>query len=99
MDALIYSTEWPQEPWVDTETLPFEDTLAVAIYRFLARTSCSVMLVAIEDLLGQVEQMNLPGTVLEHPNWRRKLAKPSDAVFAEPLARQILAAVREMKKA
>ncbi|NBC32531.1 MAG: 4-alpha-glucanotransferase [Alphaproteobacteria bacterium] len=97
LDALIYGQEWAKEPWLDTDTLPFEEAMAEAIYRFLARTPCSVMLVAIEDLLGQVEQMNLPGTVLEHPNWRRKLSKPVDKVFAEPLARRILAAVREIR--
>lgn len=97
LDALIYGQEWAKEPWLDTDTLPYEEAMAVAIYRFLARTSCVVMLVAIEDLLGQVEQMNLPGTVLEHPNWRRKLSTPVDKVFAEPLARRILAAVREIR--
>lgn len=99
LDALIHGGEWAKEPWVDTDTLPFEEAMAVAIYRFLARTPCTVMLVAIEDLLGQVEQMNLPGTVLEHPNWRRKLAKPVDTLFEEPLARHILAAVRDIRGA
>ena len=31
--------------------------------------------VPLEDLLGlEVEQPNLPGTIDEHPNWRRRLS-------------------------
>jgi 4-alpha-glucanotransferase len=29
--------------------------------------------VALDDILGVVEQVNIPGTVDQHPNWRRKL--------------------------
>jgi len=48
--------------------------LALALLRYLARTSSKILLVAMEDLFGQREQVNLPGTVDELPNWRRKLA-------------------------
>ncbi|MCU0840570.1 MAG: 4-alpha-glucanotransferase [Thiobacillaceae bacterium] len=49
--------------------------LALAIHRYLARSRARVMLVQAEDLLGETEQANLPGTVDEHPNWRRKLSR------------------------
>jgi 4-alpha-glucanotransferase len=44
-----------------------------AVLRYVARTPSRIALVQAEDMLGQVEQANLPGTVDEHPNWRRKL--------------------------
>jgi (1->4)-alpha-D-glucan 1-alpha-D-glucosylmutase len=47
--------------------------LARAIAVFLARTPAKVMVVQLEDVLGMSEQVNLPGTTREHPNWRRKL--------------------------
>jgi len=47
--------------------------LARAIAVFLARTPAKVMVVQLEDLLGVSEQVNLPGTTRENPNWRRKL--------------------------
>jgi (1->4)-alpha-D-glucan 1-alpha-D-glucosylmutase len=47
--------------------------LVEAAYVFLAKTPCMVLVVQLEDLLGQLDQPNLPGTVDEHPNWRRKL--------------------------
>jgi 4-alpha-glucanotransferase len=41
-------------------------------------------------LLGQEEQPNLPGTVTEHPNWRRRLPMPADSVLeTEAVARRI----------
>jgi len=37
-----------------------------------------------------VEQPNLPGTVTEHPNWRRRLPVAADAVLDEAaVARRI----------
>jgi len=32
-----------------------------------------VLLVPLEDALGLHEQVNIPGTIDEHPNWRRRL--------------------------
>lgn len=41
--------------------------------RFVARSAASLVLIPMEDVLGRVEQPNLPGTVDEHPNWRQRL--------------------------
>jgi 4-alpha-glucanotransferase len=30
--------------------------------------------IALDDIVGEREQINIPGTVDEHPNWRRKLS-------------------------
>ncbi|WOI54915.1 4-alpha-glucanotransferase [Palleronia sp. LCG004] len=48
-------------------------TDAYDLHAFLARTPSRLIAVQIEDLLGRVEQPNLPGTVDEHPNWRRTI--------------------------
>jgi 4-alpha-glucanotransferase len=52
----------------------FAQELAEAVHRFLGRSAAALTLVQIEDALGEGEQPNLPGTVHEHPNWRRKLS-------------------------
>ena len=49
------------------------DTSAAAAHAFLARTPCKLLMVQPEDVFEIAEQVNLPGTVEEHPNWRRKL--------------------------
>ncbi|HVL36554.1 MAG TPA: malto-oligosyltrehalose synthase, partial [Burkholderiales bacterium] len=42
-------------------------------HAFLARTPAKLLMVQPEDVFDMAEQANLPGTVDEHPNWRRKL--------------------------
>lgn len=48
--------------------------LIQATYRYVARTPAKLCLVQAEDLLGEQEQANLPGTTEGHPNWQRKLS-------------------------
>ncbi|MBR0697613.1 4-alpha-glucanotransferase [Bradyrhizobium lablabi] len=39
----------------------------------LSRTRSRLLAVSLEDLLGLIDQPNIPGTVNEHPNWRRRI--------------------------
>jgi 4-alpha-glucanotransferase len=43
---------------------------------YLAATPSRLALVAIEDVLGVIDQPNLPATIDEHPNWRQRLPLP-----------------------
>jgi 4-alpha-glucanotransferase len=45
-----------------------------AVTSFLSRTKSRLMALALEDLLGVIDQPNIPGTVNEHPNWRQRMA-------------------------
>ena len=54
----------------------------VGIYELLARTPSRLLMVQLEDILGQIEQVNVPGTITQHPNWRRKLSVDFKEVFA-----------------
>jgi (1->4)-alpha-D-glucan 1-alpha-D-glucosylmutase len=49
------------------------DRSARSAHAFIARTPGKLALVQPEDAIGMLDQTNLPGTVREHPNWRRKL--------------------------
>jgi 4-alpha-glucanotransferase len=51
-----------------------------AIHRFLAKSGSGLALIQIEDTVGQADQANLPGTVDEYPNWRRKYAFAVDGL-------------------
>ncbi|HKD47362.1 MAG TPA: 4-alpha-glucanotransferase, partial [Rhizomicrobium sp.] len=48
---------------------PFID----GVFRALAGASCALALLPVEDFVGEKEQPNIPGTIDEHPNWRRRL--------------------------
>ena len=51
-----------------------------AVMGFLARTKSRLLAISLEDLLGVVNQPNIPGTVDEHPNWRQRLPLAMDEI-------------------
>ena len=95
LDALIHAGLWPAEPYTDAEQQPMNEALSIAIHRYLARTPSFLMMVSLDDALGAPEQMNLPGTIFEHPNWRRKLPLGVAEIFRDPTVLALLAAVRQ----
>jgi 4-alpha-glucanotransferase len=50
--------------------------LVIGIHRFLARAPTRLMLANLDDLALEETQVNVPGTVEEYPNWRRRLSVP-----------------------
>ncbi|WP_020177733.1 4-alpha-glucanotransferase [Methylopila sp. M107] len=69
-----------------------------ASVRFLAETPSRLVLLPLEDALGVVEQPNLPGTLDEHPNWRRRLPKPAPELIKEPAAAARLASLNRRRE-
>lgn len=53
-----------------------------AMIAHVASAPCPLAIVPLEDLLGLEEQPNLPGTIDEHPNWRRRMDAPTAALLA-----------------
>jgi 4-alpha-glucanotransferase len=51
-----------------------------AVVGFLSRTRSRLLAIALEDLLSLIDQPNIPGTVDEHPNWRRRLPQAIDQI-------------------
>jgi (1->4)-alpha-D-glucan 1-alpha-D-glucosylmutase len=54
-----------------------------AVHAWVAGAPSAVMMVQVEDVLGLVEQVNVPSTVRECPNWQRKLPVDLDALGAD----------------
>jgi 4-alpha-glucanotransferase len=63
---------------------------------YLGRTACGLVVLPLEDALGRKEQPNLPGTVTEHPNWRRRILVEAGAICRQkqvaPRLRRLAAA-------
>ncbi len=49
-------------------------TLNYAMQQHLAKGSCQLLCLQLEDWLEMTEPVNIPGTSDEYPNWRRKLS-------------------------
>jgi 4-alpha-glucanotransferase len=70
------------------------EALAVAVHAFLARTPSRLLAIQLEDLLAMREQANVPGTIHEHPNWRRRIPKDLETVAGAHLWSRLFNAVR-----
>ncbi|RZF64944.1 4-alpha-glucanotransferase [Sphingomonas populi] len=53
-----------------------------AALAFIGATPSALALVPFEDVIGAVEQPNLPGTIDEHPNWRRRMPDATETLLA-----------------
>jgi 4-alpha-glucanotransferase len=51
-----------------------------SVVSFLARTKSRLLAISLEDLLGVIDQPNIPGTVNEHPNWRQRMPVAIDQI-------------------
>ena len=70
------------------------DADAVAVlHAFLASAPSSVMMVQLEDALGEMEQPNLPGTTFQHPNWQRKYGAGLQEIWGRPHMQRLCAAI------
>jgi 4-alpha-glucanotransferase len=72
--------------------------LGEAILAYLARARARLMLVQLEDVAGEAEQANLPGTTEAHPNWRRRLSARLEEVLAGPAMARVAALVTAARR-
>lgn len=63
---------------VAPEPAPLDQVLAA-----VSNAPAALAIFPLEDLLGLEEQPNLPGTVDEHPNWRRRMPAATDQLLAD----------------
>jgi 4-alpha-glucanotransferase len=58
---------------------------------YLAATPTRLVSVAIEDVLGLEDQVNMPGTTDQHPNWRRRWPITLEELASDQRLRRIAA--------
>ncbi len=64
---------------------PDAEAFTAAAHAFLAETRSALAMVQLDDLTGETEQVNVPATVTENPNWRRKYRLGLEEIAAEGL--------------
>ena len=70
------SREWAQRKFreaLQDRAPDFDTNDFAAVAAFLAGTPARLVCVSLDDILGVIDQINIPGTVVQYPNWRRKL--------------------------
>jgi 4-alpha-glucanotransferase len=65
------------------------------LHSAIASTPSMLASAALDDVMGAVEQPNVPGTVDEHPNWRVRLPIAIEDLAGDGQGQAILAAIRQ----
>ena len=69
------------------------------VVRFLAQTPTRLVSVSIEDILDVHDQINMPGTVEQYPNWRQRWPVMLEQLASEPRLQRIAAVLKEAGRA
>jgi 4-alpha-glucanotransferase len=86
--ALVSQGLWR---WQEHEALPpYTAALSRAVHAYLGLSTANIALVQIEDLIGMIDPVNVPGTDKEHPNWQRKVTIDTEQIFSRADVLEIL---------
>lgn len=95
--AILESVAWhgylPEGVGRDASLVPMDSNLSEGLHLHLAAGSSTLMSLQLEDLLEMDKPVNIPGTVDEYPNWRRKLSTTLEDLFSRQEANRIMAKI------
>ena len=100
---ILNSVAWhgflPEGISSDAMWSPMDRALNEALQLHLAAGASSLLSVQLEDWLEMDLPVNIPGTVNEYPNWRRKLSVNLDQLFSRDDVNHIAKRLTEVRKA
>jgi (1->4)-alpha-D-glucan 1-alpha-D-glucosylmutase len=73
------------------------EELSIAVHCLLAKSRAALMVVQPEDLLLMHDQVNLPGTTNQYPNWQRKLNRNSGDWMADAGVVRLFEKIRSLR--
>ncbi len=71
--------------------------LSVAVQKYMAQAPSHIQLIPLEDALEIVEQVNIPGTIEQHPNWLQKLPVTVEDFFQQDSVNAIANAMQQAR--
>jgi 4-alpha-glucanotransferase len=71
--------------------------LSIAVQKYMAKAPSHIQLIPLEDGLEIIEQVNIPGTIDEHPNWRQKLPVTMNKFWEENSVISIAQAMQQAR--
>jgi 4-alpha-glucanotransferase len=89
---------WPEA--TEGDPMPaYSAALGRAVHAYLARSNAALVTVQIEDMIGMLEPVNVPGTSHEYSNWTRRVSASAAEIFERTDVRELCAAMREARGA
>ena len=90
--AAVLPGDYPSDPAMIPQMTP---QLCLAIYSYLADTPCKLVLVNLCDVIGAMDQQNLPGTNEGYPSWMRKMPMGIEEIMTDRRVSELAAALRK----
>ncbi|ENM5786380.1 4-alpha-glucanotransferase [Vibrio metoecus] len=97
LDSVAWHGYLPAGVGRDATQVPMDSYLSEALQLHVAAGSSALLSVQLEDWLEMDKPVNIPGTVNEYPNWRRKLSINLDEIFAREEVNRIAARLTEVR--
>jgi (1->4)-alpha-D-glucan 1-alpha-D-glucosylmutase len=66
-----------------------------SLHSAIAKSTSMLAAIQLDDIMGETEPVNIPGTYREYANWRRKLALSIEDIFNDPRWSRLTAIMRE----
>ncbi|KAA6208783.1 4-alpha-glucanotransferase [Avibacterium paragallinarum] len=88
----------PDDYWGDALTMAMHQNLMRVIHLYLAESQTKLIGVQLENLIEQEISFNLPGTSMEYPNWRMKLARTIEDIFSDENITALLTEINQARQ-
>jgi 4-alpha-glucanotransferase len=95
--ALRGENLWPAQKEGDTRLPEYSAELGRALHTYLGRSQSILVTVQLEDMIGMLEPVNVPGTSHEYSNWTRRMTASAREIFSRPDVRVLAAAMLEAR--
>ncbi|MBD1566161.1 4-alpha-glucanotransferase [Vibrio sp. S12_S33] len=97
LDSVAWHGYLPEGIGLDASLVPMDSYLSEALQLHVAAGSSTLLSVQLEDWLEMDKPVNIPGTVNEYPNWRRKLSMNLDELFGRENVNRIANRLTEVR--
>ena len=78
---------------------PYSAQLGKAVHLYLGKSRAAMVTVQLEDMIGMLEPVNIPGTSAEYSNWTRRMTESARQIFARSEVRDLAAAMKASRQA
>jgi 4-alpha-glucanotransferase len=82
----------------DSEHIGRTPQLTNAVHAYLVGSQCFLLIVQLDDLTDERQQANLPGSVTEYPNWRRRLKRSLEEMIGDDNLQAAMMAINVERK-
>ena len=72
-----------------------DEAVSISMHGFLGASSAKVALAQVDDLAQEELPINIPGTVTEYPNWRRRSSQTVRQIFSSAHSRRAIDAIAD----